>query len=172
MSINNDLTEEEYRIKYLKYKEKYVTLKNQSGSAVFKCKTAARQANWVTAPCSECTGTNYLDCCRGFVKAGKGTSAFKSIGRKKQLCNEDEICKCGHPASYHYADAVMGENLNKKSLPTIFKAIQANRSLKINFEPRTGAPLLIPITDSNKAYAEALKSAQITIKTSEDEGGD
>jgi hypothetical protein len=111
MSINNDLTEEEYRIKYLKYKEKYVALKNQSaGASASNCNSVWKDAGWSTAPCTLCQGSiNVISkCCIGYRSAKKqlgktsinfGKQMFKS--GKSSGSRFDELCKCGHWASKH-----------------------------------------------------------------------
>ena len=112
MSINDnvltkDLTEEEYRIKYLKYKEKYIALKNQSGGLTFNCNRAYEDAGWTSPPCQLCINSKNPigKCCMGF-KSGTLRHGFKAMFKKgKQLSSADAICNCGHPASKHLVEA-------------------------------------------------------------------
>ena len=112
MSINDkdlskDLTEEEYQMKYLKYKEKYIALKNQSGGLTFNCNRAYEEAGWTSPPCKLCINSKNPigKCCRGF-KSGTLRHGFKAMFKKgKQINSADTICNCGHPASSHRIDA-------------------------------------------------------------------
>ena len=116
MSINDkdltkDLTEEEYRIKYLKYKEKYIALKNQSaGASAMDCNSVWKDAGWSMPPCTLCANSKNLisKCCIGYRSAKKQLGK-KSINFGKQMFKSgqasksrfDELCKCGHWASAH-----------------------------------------------------------------------
>ncbi len=130
MSINNDLTEEEYRIKYLKYKEKYTTLKNQSsGGITASCFVAYTQAGWGIAPCTVCAKSTNLAtrCCRGFKQASSSSvwSAMKgSVKRGKKVNDADVMCVCGHWASLHNPDAT--RESTQISLNPILDAIANN----------------------------------------------
>jgi hypothetical protein len=124
MSIKGiELTEEEYQIKYLKYKEKYLALKNQSGGIRWSCNAVSRDAGWQHKddtgkvigehPCNGCKGSSnpLTKCCRGFKPQGDGLkklfkSAYKKGGQGKgtmKLWNQ--MCNCGHYADQHNPEA-------------------------------------------------------------------
>jgi len=140
MSINNDLTEEEYRIKYLKYKEKYIALKNQSGGlSGMNCNTMWKDAGWSLPPCNLCANSINLvsKCCIGFREALKqpGVGLFNSLKNAgKQTFKKggtdgtayDKICKCGHWASYHNPQASRTSSQIGKQREEGFKDVTVN----------------------------------------------
>ena len=207
MSINDkdltkDLTEEEYRIKYLKYKEKYIALKNQSaGASAMDCNSVWKDAGWSDAPCNLCANSRNVisKCCIGYRSAKKQLGK-KSINFGKQMFKSgqasdsrfDELCKCGHWASVHNhlatrTFAQFGYQreegiINKKKdvdgrtngLPLeIFKGKMTNFGQKLKDEfNNLDMPDLISSNLGNQSSSQSSFSSQNTIGYKPYEGDD